>query len=45
MLYSLIIILPIFFGIEGILYAAPVADAISILVTAVLTVTFMKKLK
>ena len=41
----LIIILPIFFGIEGILYAAPVADAISILVTAVLTVTFMKKLK
>ncbi len=40
----LIIILPIFFGIEGILYAAPVADAISILVTAALTVTFMKKL-
>ncbi|MCI8611668.1 MAG: MATE family efflux transporter [Clostridiales bacterium] len=41
----LIIILPIFFGIEGILYAAPIADAISILVTVALTVTFMKKLQ
>ncbi len=41
----LIIILPMFFGIEGILYAAPVADAISILVAAGLTVTYMKKLK
>lgn len=41
----LIIILPIFFGIEGILYAAPAADCIAIIVTIALTVTFMKSLK
>lgn len=38
----LIIILPHFFGIEGILYAAPAADLISIIVAAALTVTFMR---
>lgn len=41
----LIIIFPIFFGIEGILYAAPAADLIAIVVAAVLTITFIKKLK
>lgn len=41
----LIIILPAFFGIEGILYAAPSADLIAVIVAAILTVTFMKTLK
>lgn len=40
----LIIILPHIFGIEGILFAAPSADFIAMLVAAVLTVTFMKTL-
>ncbi|MBD5105279.1 MAG: MATE family efflux transporter [Ruminococcaceae bacterium] len=41
----LIIILPAFFEIEGILYAAPSADLIAMIVAAILTVTFMKTLK
>lgn len=41
----LIIILPLFFGIEGILFAAPAADFIAMIVAALLTVTFMKTLK
>lgn len=41
----LIIILPLFFGIEGILFAAPAADLTAMLVAAVLTVTFMRTLK
>lgn len=41
----LIITLPIFFGIEGILFAAPCADFIAIIVAVLLTVTFMKTLK
>lgn len=41
----LIITLPIFFGIEGILFAAPSADLIAMIVAAALTVTFMKTLK
>lgn len=41
----LIIILPLFFGIEGILFAAPAADLIAMIVAAALTVTFMKTLK
>ncbi|MCM1055105.1 MAG: cytidylate kinase family protein [Bacteroides sp.] len=40
----LIITLPIFFGIEGILFAAPAADLIAMIVAALLTVTFMKTL-
>lgn len=40
----LILILPRFFGIEGILYAAPAADFIAIIVAAVLTVTYFKGL-
>ena len=40
----LIVILPVYRGIDGILYAAPAADFISILVTIALTVTFMKSL-
>lgn len=41
----LIIILPLFFGIEGILFAAPAADLIAMIVAAILTVTFMRTLK
>lgn len=41
----IIIVFPIFFGVEGILYAAPVADFIAIIVAAVLTITFMRTLK
>lgn len=41
----LIIILPRFFGIEGILFAAPAADLISMIAAAALTVKFMRSLK
>ena len=41
----LILILPHFFGIEGILFAAPIADFIAMIVAAALTVTFMQSLK
>lgn len=41
----LILILPKSFGIEGILFAAPVADFIAMIVAAVLTVAFMQSLK
>ena len=41
----LVIILPKFFGIEGILYAAPISDIVAMAVTVVLTVVYMKKLK
>lgn len=40
----LVIILPRFFGIEGILYAAPVADFVSIIITIILLILFFKKL-
>ena len=41
----LIIILPLFFGIEGVLFAAPVADLIAMIVAVILTVAFMRTLK
>ena len=41
----LILILPSFFGIEGILFAAPIADFIAVIVAAALTAAFMKSLK
>lgn len=41
----LILILPRFFGIEGILFAAPIADFIAMIVAAALTVFFMRSLK
>lgn len=40
----LIIILPMFLGIQGVLYAAPISDIISIVVTIVLTILFFKNL-
>lgn len=41
----LITVLPIFYGIEGILFAAPISDALAIIVTIVLTITFFKSIK
>lgn len=41
----LICLLPRFFGIRGILWAAPIADALAILVTTGLTVQFFRSLK
>lgn len=41
----LVIILPRFLGIEGILYAAPAADFIAIIVAVTMTVSFMRSLK
>ena len=41
----LICVLPIFYGIEGILWAAPIADFVAMIVSAVLTIIFMKSLK
>ena len=41
----LVLIFPaVFGGVEAILYAAPLADFIAMLVAAVLTITFMKTL-
>lgn len=40
----LILILPRFYGIEGILYAAPAADFIAMVIAALLTISFMKSL-
>lgn len=40
----LVITLPKFFGIEGILYAAPIADFIAMLVMVGMTVQFMKSI-
>ena len=41
----LICILPVFYGIEGILWVAPAADFIAMTVTAVLTIIYFKSLK
>ncbi|MDE6616468.1 MAG: MATE family efflux transporter [Lachnospiraceae bacterium] len=40
----LILVLPVFLGIEGILFAAPVADFIAMVVAVLLTVSFFKSL-
>lgn len=40
----LVIILPIYIGVEGALYAAPVADVIGIIITIILLILFFKKL-
>ena len=41
----LILILPVFYGIEGILYAAPIADFIATLVAVILTRAFFRSQK
>jgi cytidylate kinase len=40
----LVIILPNFFGIKGILWAAPIADLIGIICSSILVIVFFKKL-
>jgi Na+-driven multidrug efflux pump len=40
----LIIVLPLFFDIDGILYAAPAADLIAMIVAVVLTVVYFRHL-
>lgn len=40
----LILIFPVFLGVEGILFAAPIADFIAMIVAASLTVSFLKSL-
>lgn len=44
-LIPLLLILPLFFGIDGVLYAGPVADGIAFLVCALLISLEMKKMK
>ncbi len=41
----LICVLPIFYGVEGILFAAPIADFLAMIVTAIMTVIFFVGLK
>lgn len=41
----LVIILPKFLGVEGILYAGPIADLVAALVAAALTISFWKALR
>lgn len=41
----LIVVLPKSFGIEGILFAAPIADFIAMIVAAALTIAFMRSMK
>lgn len=41
----LIICMPIFFGIDGILWSAPIADLLAMLVTVALTAVYFAKLK
>ena len=40
----LVLILPRFFGVEGVLFAAPVADFIAMIVAVSMTVRFMRSL-
>ena len=44
-LVPLLLILPIFFGIDGIMFAAPVADTIAFLTTMILIRLEMKKMR
>ena len=40
----LVIILPRFFGVEGVLYAAPIADFVAMMIAVFMTVRFMRSL-
>ena len=44
-LIPLILILPLFFGIDGVLYAGPIADGVAFLVSVILVSLEMKKMK
>ncbi len=41
----LVCILPVFYGVDGILFAAPASDLIAVTVTAVLTAVFFQKIE
>ncbi|MGN0806597.1 MAG: MATE family efflux transporter [Candidatus Coproplasma sp.] len=41
----LILVLPLFYGIEGILFAAPIADFIAMIVASALTFVYMRSIK
>ncbi len=41
----LICILPIFYGIDGVLFSAPIADLIAMIITIILTLLFFAKIK
>lgn len=40
-----VLILPLFFGLDGVLYSMPVSDLLTFLITAVMTCKIMKELK
>ena len=40
-----VLILPLFFGLDGVLYSMPVSDLLTFLITAVMTCRIMKELK
>ena len=44
-LIPLILILPLFLGLDGILYAAPIADAVAFAVTVVFMLAFYRSTK
>lgn len=44
-LIPLVLILPLFFGIDGVLYAGPVADSVAFVVSLTLISLEMKKMK
>lgn len=44
-LIPLVLILPVFMGLDGILYAGPVADGAAFVVTVVMILREMKKIK
>ncbi len=41
----LAVTLPLSMGIDGVLWAAPIADGIAIIIAAVITVTYFKSIK
>lgn len=44
-LIPLVLILPLFFGLDGILFAGPAADSIAFVVTVILIMKEMKKMR
>ena len=44
-LIPLVLILPLFMGVDGVLYAGPVADGIAFVVSVLLIMREMKKMK
>jgi Na+-driven multidrug efflux pump len=40
-----VLILPLFFGLDGVLYSMPVSDLLTFLITAVMICRIMKELK